>query len=178
MPKLTAKPESLALDPIRPTPERRRRSESLPLPNELAGEKNPPVRLTQDVLDRYLARGDLAGRCAEAAIRLRALLERLYRQPDVIAAYGERLQTALCRGNAAPQGPGEGQHRASQSWQKLSQHLGPILSAIVTAVLCEGISARDWAVRSHRHPASGIEILRIALDTCADHWGLPIDRVI
>lgn len=172
MPKSAPKPALLL-----PTRERRRRSEPMPLPKELEAEKNPPVRLTQDVLDRYLVRGDLEGRCADAAVRLRALFERLQRQPDLIGAYGERLQTALCRGNGVPQGPGEGQHRAAQAWQSLTQRLGPILSAIVTAVLCEGISARDWAVRSHRHPASGIEILRIALNAAADHWGMPMDRM-
>lgn len=172
MPKPASKP-----DLVLPTHERRRRSEPMPLPKELDAEKNPPVRLTQDVLDRYLVRGDLSGRCADAAVRLRSLFERLQRQPDLIGAYGERLQTALCRGNAAPPGSGEGQHRAAQSWQSLTQRLGPILSAIVTAVLCEGVSARDWAVRSHRHPASGIEILRIALNAVADHWGMPTDRM-
>ncbi|MFY8106265.1 MAG: hypothetical protein ACOVKO_05055 [Elstera sp.] len=170
MPKSTP-----ATTPVRPTPERRRRSELLPLPKELDAEEVPPTRLTQDVLDRYLARGDLTGRCADAALRLRALLERLYRQPGLIAPYGGRLQTAACRGNAAPSGPEEGAHRAAQSWKTLTQRLGPILSAILTAVLCEGISARDWASRSQRHPASGIEILRIALNACADHWGLPKD---
>ncbi|KJV09269.1 hypothetical protein VZ95_12535 [Elstera litoralis] len=149
----------------------------MPLPKELEAEKNPPVRLTQDALDRYLARGELTGRCAEAAVRARALFERLHRQPDLIGAYGGRLHTASCRGNAAPHGPAEGVHRAAQSWQSLAQRLGPILSAILTAVICEGGSARDWAVRGQRHPASGIEILRIALHACADHWGLPSDAV-
>ncbi len=163
--------------PLGPTPERRRRAETMPLPKELEAEEVPPIRLTQDVLDRYLARGDLTGRCADAALRLRGLIERLYRQPGLIAPYGARLQTAACRGNAAPAGPEEGVHRAAHSWKNLTQRLGPILSAILTAVLCEGISARDWAIRSKRHPASGIEILRVALDTCADHWGLPVDAV-
>ena len=74
MPKPVRKPDPLALDPMHPTPERRRRSEAMPLPKDLEAEKNPPVRLTQDALDRYLARGDLTGRCAEAAVRARALL--------------------------------------------------------------------------------------------------------
>ncbi len=164
-----------ALAVARPTPERRRQAEPMPLPPDLDAPGAGPVRLTQDVVDRYLARGDLVGRSAEAALRVRALLERLNRAPRLIGAYGARLQTAGCSGTRPPDGPGEGALRAGQVWKTLSQRLGPILSALLTAVFCEGISARDWAVRSHRHPASGIEILRIALDACADHWGLPLD---
>lgn len=159
----------------RPTPERRRQAVVMPLPPDIEGAGPVPVRLTQDVIDRYLARGDLVGRSADAALRVRALLERLTREPRLIGAYGPRLLTAGCSGSRLPDGPGEGVLRAGQVWKTLTQRLGPILSALLTAVFCEGISARDWAVRSHRHPASGIEILRIALDACADHWGLPLD---
>lgn len=173
----SAAPNPIIPEPVGPTPERRRQSEPMPLPRELDAEKCPPSRLTQDVLDRYLARGELTGRCAEAAIRLRSLLERLHRQPGLIAPYGAHLQTAACRGNAPPQGPAETIHRAAQSWQSLAQRLGPILSALVTAVICEGVSARDWAIRGYRHPTSGIEIFRIALHTCADFWGMPNDPI-
>lgn len=160
---------------LRPTPERRRQAEPMPLPPDLVTGNPAPVRLTQDVVDRYLARGDLSGRTAEAAMRVRGVLERLTREPRLIGAYGDRLATASSRTQKIPDGPGEGVHRAGDVWRLLCRRMGPILSGLVTAVFCEGISARDWAARSQRHPASGIEILRIALDACADHWGLPTD---
>lgn len=168
-------PKNLTPAAVRPTQERQRQAEPMPLPRDLAGADPAPVRLTQDVVDRYLARGDLSGRTAEAALRVRGVLERLTREPRLIGAYGDRLATAFSRTQKVPDGPGEGVHRAGDVWRQLCRRMGPILSGLVTAVFCEGISARDWATRSHRHPASGIEILRIALDACADYWGLPQD---
>ncbi len=168
-------PKKILPAALRPTPERRRQAEPMPLPPDLLTAEPVPVRLTQDVVDRYLARGDLTGRTAEAAVRVRGVLERLTREPRLIGAYGNRLATASSRTQKVPDGPGEGVHRAGDVWRLLARRMGPILSGLVTAVFCEGISARDWAARSQRHPASGIEILRIALDACADHWGLPID---
>ncbi|MFD2264323.1 DUF6456 domain-containing protein [Lacibacterium aquatile] len=127
------------------------------------------VRVNGEPLDRYLARGELKGRQAEAAKRLRALWYRCHFEAGLTMRWDERVNGS--RGSEA-ESMSDGLVAARRNYAKAVQAVGIRLSDALCRVVCEGMSARDWAVATGRHPASGIEMLRLALDLLADHWGM------
>lgn len=126
------------------------------------------VRLAADPLDRYLARGELVGRQALAATRLRDLWHYCHFEAGLTMRWGERVS-----GSRAPDSEKmtETVAAARQRFAKALRAAGVRLSSVLSRVVCEGVSARDWAIETGRHPSSGIEMLRLALDLVADHWG-------
>lgn len=131
------------------------------------------VRLLADPLDRYLSRGELVGRHAAAATRLRDLWHRCHFEAGLTMRWGERVG-----GSSAPDSEKmtETTAAARQRFAKALRAVGVRLSSVLSRVICEGVSARDWATETGRHPSSGIEMLRLALDLVADHWGFSENR--
>lgn len=143
---------------------------------EEAGPEGAPVRhvrLTADPLDRYIARSELIGRHALAATRLRDLWQQCHFEAGLTMRWGERVS-----GSRRPESEqmAETTVAARARFAKAIQSVGIRLSPVLSGVVCNGTSARDWAVETGRHPASGIEMLRLALDLVADHWGFAENR--
>jgi len=125
----------------------------------------------QTVLDRYKARKQLGDEKQEerrynAGTRLYADWFRGARQPSVVAQMGDRIIGAESTTEVGA--------RARERYIQAVRALGPKdgLSHVLIHVCCLDHSAEDWARTTNRHPKSGMEILRIALDALADHYGL------
>ncbi len=123
----------------------------------------------QTVLDRYKARKQLGDekqteRRYHAGTRLYADWYRGARQPSVVAQMGDRI--------IGGESSTEVGARARERYVQAVRATGQGLSHVLIHVCCLDHSAEDWAKSTHRHPKSGMEILRIALDALADHYGL------
>jgi hypothetical protein len=158
-----------ALTPDAGTPERRRKTphvlEDLP-------EGGQRVRVQADPLDRYLARGEVTGRQAQAALWMRALWHRCHFESGLTMRWEQRVDGS--RGAEADR-VSDGALSARMKYRKAVQAVGIRLSDALIRIICEGVSARDWAVATRRHPSAGIDLFRLALDELADFLGLPAD---
>lgn len=121
-------------------------------------------------IDRYTARGEISSRMAEAARRFEAQWSNAQQVPARLTArYREKIGDGGA--NSSADSIGTRQVAARAAWTNAIRSVGKHLSPVLIDCVCLGGSARDWAQRTGRHPASGIEILRIALDMLADHYG-------
>ncbi len=121
-------------------------------------------------IDRYAARGEISPRMAEAARRFEAQWRNAQQVPARLTAqYREKIGDG--GGGQSADSIGTRQVAARAAWTNAIRSVGKQLSPVLIDCVCLGGSARDWAQRTGRHPASGIEILRIALDMLADHYG-------
>lgn len=137
-------------------------------PSDDAGQFRARVDAST-VMDRYLNRGEVTQRQYDSSQKFYRAFYRAGLEPHVTAIYGEWV-----RGTA---GAGENLDVHSHiEFQRALRAVGIILSPVLVHVVCIGGSAMDWAVSTMRHPKSGIEILRLALDSLANHYGLPAEK--
>ncbi len=131
-----------------------------------AGQRRLRVR-TQTMMDRYLQRGQITRRQFDAGERLHTLWRAAGAAQSVVATYGIRIK-----------GPGEmSEHQAvrrAQVTKTLAAVGTRLASALVHVCLCDE-AAGDWGERHRGRAGDGIAVLRLALDSLADHCGLPGD---
>lgn len=131
---------------------------------------------TQTVLDRLRHRGALSMRQWAAGERLRAELHAAALAPRLTL----RLDAWIGAGRGDPAwglAPGERAADARARARAALSAVGRPLAAILVAIVWHDMAARDWARSegldsSNARPA-GMMALRLALDTLADHYGLP-----
>jgi hypothetical protein len=119
--------------------------------------------VTQNVLDRYLHRGQITLRQFDAGMRL----YRLWR------AAGSAASLTM---TYAPRTDGSRELSEEQALRRskltsLLRRMGRFAEVLVHVCLCDQ-AARDWAVTRGDAPQAGVVVLRLALDQLADHWRL------
>ena len=135
--------------------------ETLVEPTEDAGRRRVVV-LTQDALDRYFRRGQLAPdagdnrRFYDAGVRLRGDFARAGLTAHVVARYGDLVSGGSIQGFM---GVREDAYRA---WRAAIRAVGPIAADEVIAVCCQGEPVGKGA---------RMEILRRGLAVLAAHYG-------
>jgi hypothetical protein len=135
--------------------------EALVEPTEEAGRRRVVV-LTQDALDRYYRRGQLAAEAADnrrfydAGLRLRGDFERAGLTQNLVAPYSDLVSGGSVQGLM---GVREDSYRA---WREAIQAVGPIAAGEVIAVCCQGEPVGKGA---------RMEILRRGLAVLAAHYG-------
>ena len=135
--------------------------ETLVEPAEAAGSRRVVV-LTQDALDRYYRRGQLAPaadenrRLYDAGARLRRDFHRAGLTPDVVARYSDLVSGGSIQGFLAVR---EDSYRA---WRAAIRAVGPVAADEVVAVCCQGAPVGKGA---------RMEILRRGLAVLARHYG-------
>ena len=131
-----------------------------------AGQRRARVH-SQTMIDRYLQRGQITRRQFDAAEKLHALWRAAGSAQGVVATYGIRIKG---RGDLS-----ERQSILRAEVTKTLSRLGSRLASVLVHVcLCDD-AAGDWGERHRGKATDGIALLRLALDTLADHWGLPGD---
>ena len=131
-----------------------------------AGQRRARIH-NQTMMDRYLQRGQVSRRQFDAAERLHALWRAAGSAQGVVATYGIRIKG---RGDLS-----ERQSVLRAEVTKTLSLLGSRLASVLVHVcLCDG-AAGDWGERHRGKATDGIAVLRLALDSLADHWGLPGD---
>jgi len=128
-----------------------------------AGVKGARV-LTVSMIDRYRHKKQITVKQSDAALKLRADWEMAGRQMAVTGTYGQAGQGNPEMSDMAA--------LASARYVKATRAVGVELSPILVHVALLDGSASDWAKTTQREPKSGIEILRLALDALARHYGL------
>lgn len=135
--------------------------ETLVEPTEEAGRSRVVV-LTQDALDRYFRRGQLAAedvenrRLYDAGVRLRGDFQRAGLTQNLVAPYNDLVSGGSVQGFL---GVREDAYRA---WRAAIQAVGPIAANEVIAVCCLGEPVGKGA---------RMEILRRGLAVLARHYG-------
>jgi len=131
-------------------------------PGEEAGVHFHRV-MTQNVLDRHLAREQISQRQFDAGMKLFRLWRASGGSPRVIASYGPRVEGArdITDRQAVLRG----------SVTEVLRAMGRLSGILVHVCLCDE-TARDWATARGQAPQSGITVLRLALDVLADYWRL------
>lgn len=130
-----------------------------------AGVRRARVR-TQSMMDRYLHRDQITQRQYDAGMRLYAAWRASGSAQTVVAHYGLRIQ-----------GGGEMSQRQAAIRADVTAALVAmgtrLASALVHVCLCDE-AAGDWGERQRGKAADGIPVLRLALDSLADYWGLQL----
>ena len=135
--------------------------ETLVEATEEAGGRRVVV-LTQDALDRYYRRGQLAPAAAEnqrlydAGVRLRRDFHRAGLTPDVVARYSDLVSGGSVQGFMALR------EDAYRAWRAAIRAVGPVAAGEVVAVCCQGAPVGKGA---------RMEILRRGLAVLAQHYG-------
>ena len=128
-----------------------------------AGVKRARVR-SQTILDRYLLRGQIARRQYDAGERLHRFWRASGAAPMVVANYGPRIK-----------GGNEMTERQAAQRADVTAALLAIgtrqASVLIHVCLCDE-AAGDWGGHHRGRATDGIPILRLALDSLADHWGM------
>ncbi len=130
-----------------------------------AGVRRARVR-TQTMMDRYLYRDQISQRQYDAGMRLYAAWRAAGSAQTVVAHYGLRIK-----------GGGEMSQRQAAVRADVTAALVAVgtrlASVLVHVCLCDQ-AAGEWGERQRGKAADGIPVLRLALDSLADHWGLPV----
>jgi hypothetical protein len=135
--------------------------ETLVEPTEEAGRRRVVV-LTQDALDRYYRRGQLAEDAADnrrlydAGVRLRGDFQRAGLTQNLVARYSDLVSGGSVQGFLALRGD------AYRAWRKAIRAVGPIAADEIIAVCCQGAPVGRGA---------RMEILRRGLAVLATHYG-------
>ena len=135
--------------------------ETLVEPTEEAG-RNRVVVLTQDALDRYYRRGQLAAdanenrRLYDAGARLRGDFQRAGLTQNLVSRYSDLISGGSVQGFLAVR------EDAYRAWRDAIQAVGPIAADEVIAVCCQGEPVGKGA---------RMEILRRGLAVLARHYG-------
>ena len=134
--------------------------------------RQPQRARQQSYLDRYAQRGFIDVRRYVAGRRLYADWYRSGSQPYLVAAYdGQAPQRTRSPGG----GPTDHQAQLRQRVTEALHQVGPGLAAILVHVCLLDQAAKDWAAARGEGAASGIAILRLALDALADHYRIAAD---
>ncbi len=166
-PSLPRRPAARAGADIGP-PERYRHGDIIQSePGEEAGVQFRRV-MTQNVLDRHLARDQIGQRQFDAGMKLLRLWRASGASPRVIASYGPRVHGPRIDG---ARDMSERQAVLRGSVTEVLRAMGPLSGILVHVCLCDE-AARDWAKARGHAPQGGIVVLRLALDALADHWRL------
>ena len=129
-----------------------------------AGVRRARVR-NQTIMDRYLLREQVSRRQYDAGQRLYAVWRASGRASLTISNYGLRIigsaemtdHQAVLRSDLA----------------EALRAVGPRLSSILTHVCLCDEPAGNWGERHRGKASDGIAVLRLALDSLADYWGVP-----
>lgn len=156
--------------PIRPTAHRHQHDE-ISIPERDRDHQNDrPARIeTQTQIDRYHRRKSITEDQAEAGRRY--FVDAYYsgRIPISHALVGERVDRAV-------ETVSDRYVAAYQRRKHAMRALGGGLIEIAEWVCCEDMAAESYAIRRREHPRAGIAILRLALETLAQHYGLVNSR--
>lgn len=139
---------------------------------ETTGLKAGEVRLfnrTHSPLDAYLHRkllgeGNIAKARFNAGDTFRNYFERSGASPHVVSTL-ERVSGGEKEWN-------EGQLRAREGFKRAVQAIGKLSSVVAIDVCCMGISVTDVERRMGWRKDSGMQMLCMALDELAEHFGL------
>lgn len=117
-------------------------------------------------MDRYRLRDQITERQFDAGERLLAWWRAAGGGRLSISNYGVRI----------PGGCEISEHQASLrcDLNAALSVIGPRLSSVVIHVCLCDEAAGDWGERHRGKPGDGIAILRLALDSLADHWGFAL----
>ncbi len=128
-----------------------------------AGQRRARVK-SQTMLDRYLLRQQIDQRQFDAGERLHRVWRASGSAQTVVASYGLRVR-----------GGGELTQRQAALRADVTSALLAVgnrqASILVHVCLCDE-SAGDWGERHRGRANDGIAVLRLALDSLADHWGM------
>jgi len=128
-----------------------------------AGVKRARVR-SQSMLDRYLLRGQISRRQYDAGERLHRAWRASGAAPMVVANYGPRIKG----GNEMTERQAVQRADVTAALVALGTRLASVL---IHVCLCDE-AAGDWGGHHRGRATDGIPILRLALDSLADHWGM------
>lgn len=117
--------------------------------------------VTQTALDRYLQRGQISQRQFDAGMKLYRLWRASGSARSVISNYGPRVDTA--------KEISEDQAILRHKVSAVLRAMGRLSEILVHVCLCD-LPARDWAESRRDAPQAGVVVLRLALDTLADHF--------
>ena len=118
---------------------------------------------TQTPLDRYLTRDQITKRQYDAGQRLYADWYRAGSSPHLIGTYGPPTggEPALTDAQAYAR------RRVNEAMRRVGIRLSPILVSVVLL----GEAARETGAQMGE-PKAGIVVLKLALDSLADHYGM------
>lgn len=126
----------------------------------------------QCYLDRYFRRGHIDARRYAAGRRLYEDWYRSGSQPYLVAAYdGQAPQKVRSSGG----GPTDYQAVLRLRVNEALRQVGSGLSPILVHVCLLDQAAKDWAAARGEGTASGITVLRLALEVLADHYRIAAD---
>jgi len=129
-----------------------------------AGARRARVR-SQTMLDRYLQRSQVTWRQFDAGERLYGLWRATGQAPKVTASYAQRV-------SGTPD-MSDRQAAVRADVTKVLNAMGERLASILVHVCFCDEAAGDWGERHRGRPGDGIAVLRLALDSLADYWGVP-----
>lgn len=129
-------------------------------PGEVAGLFVQRVT-TQSVLDRYLQRGQISQRQFDAGMKLYRLWRASGSARSVISNYGPRIDSA----KEISERQAILRHKVTETLREM----GRLSEILVHVCLCDQ-PAREWASSRRDAPQAGVVVLRLALDTLADHF--------
>ena len=128
-----------------------------------AGVRRARIK-TQTMLDRYLIREQIDRRQFDAGERLHRAWRASGSAQTVVASYGLRIS-----------GGGDLTQRQAAIRADVTSALLAVgnrqASILVHVCLCDE-SAGEWGERHRGKANDGMAVLRLALDSLADHWGL------
>ena len=115
------------------------------------------------MMDRYHLRGQVSARQFDACARIVAWWR----------AAGSRRISVSDSGVRIPRGSDIGKHQAMRrnDLNEAFNAIGPRLALVVVHVCLCDEAASDWGEHHRGRETNGLAILRLALDSLADHWG-------
>jgi hypothetical protein len=131
---------------------------------------------TQALLDRLLARGALSRRQWAAGERLRGDLHAAALAPRVTTRLDAPLGVARADpawGLAPSERAAASRARVRRALDAVGRRLADVLLAVVWHEVAASAWARDQGLDASNARPAGMMALRLALDTLADHYGLP-----
>lgn len=123
------------------------------------------VRRQQCIIDRYYLRGQISRRQFRAG-------ERLYRLYSASGAVSPSQND--CHWGRFSRGLSPYQPLSPGPLKEIFEAVGTRLSSVLIHVCLYDEAAGHWGARHRGKAEDGIAVLRLALDSLADYWGLPV----
>jgi hypothetical protein len=120
------------------------------------------------MMDRYLLRRQISVRQFDAGERLHEFWRRAGAAPLTVSNYGLRI---VATGDMT-----EHQAALRADLKEVFHCVGPRLSSLLIHVCICDEPAGEWGERHRGKCADGIALLRLALDSVADFWGMAYDE--
>lgn len=135
---------------------------------ERMGEDGAPAYgarvVTQQPLDRYLARQQITEDHFATGMRLYGLWRKAGKEPRLCADYNQRIASGRHDDVA------EARETARREFNDAMMAIPSVFSSCLLAVCCMGETTGDWAIGANRHESAGMAYLRDGLDMVQAVW--------